>query len=346
MQDTTVRPSRTAKLLGVTFDLEIRLEEHVQHVVKKATAVNIATGGLRHLRPKQMRELYQACVTPIVDYASTVWHNPRKDNMQMRALGTIQRTVLIRILSAFKTVATQAMEVEAYVLPTHMRLKKRALNVLTSLCALPPKHPIHSVITRASQRARNVKSCRRFLSPKQSSSWTWSRWSPSRWLIHRRWPHGTGQFSRRYEYRIIRRQLWQRPQLLAAPGMVVYTDGSAGVRGLGAAAVLLGSNQTIFKSRQTSVGPASQWSIHSAELIGIYNAIRLLVRHLTNIQDLGPHQHTATILSDSKSALIPWHGDRPLFAKENSLVLTATWSRPSTVTTALSQVLIAMTMMS
>jgi len=75
MQGRTIRPSATAKLLGVIFDRELRWKEHVQQAVKRATKVNIAMGGLRHLRPGQMRQLYQACVAPVVDYASTVWHN-------------------------------------------------------------------------------------------------------------------------------------------------------------------------------------------------------------------------------------------------------------------------------
>jgi hypothetical protein len=47
------------------IEQEMRWKEHVQQAVKRATQVNIALGGLRHLRPEQMRQLYQACVTPI-----------------------------------------------------------------------------------------------------------------------------------------------------------------------------------------------------------------------------------------------------------------------------------------
>jgi hypothetical protein len=72
MDGNTINPSTTAKLLGVIFDHELRWKEHVQQAVKRATKVNIALGGLRQLRPEQMRQLYEACVTPVVDYASTV----------------------------------------------------------------------------------------------------------------------------------------------------------------------------------------------------------------------------------------------------------------------------------
>jgi hypothetical protein len=97
-----------------------------------------------------------------MDYASTVWHNPLKDKTHLRMLGTVQRAALTRILSAFKTVATQTMEVEAHVLPTRLRLKKRAQNVITSLYTLPDSHPIHNVLMRAKRRSQNVGSSARF----------------------------------------------------------------------------------------------------------------------------------------------------------------------------------------
>ena len=79
MQGTIIHPSATAKLLGVVFDRELRWKEHFQRAIKRATKVNLATGGLRQLRRAQMRQQYQACVTPVLDYASTVGHNPLKD---------------------------------------------------------------------------------------------------------------------------------------------------------------------------------------------------------------------------------------------------------------------------
>jgi hypothetical protein len=102
MNGKTVEPSPTAKLLGVIFNQELRWKEHVQQAIKRATKVSIALGGLRHLRPEQMHQLYRACVTPVVDYASTVWHDPLRDKTHLRHLNSVQRISLIRILSAFK----------------------------------------------------------------------------------------------------------------------------------------------------------------------------------------------------------------------------------------------------
>jgi hypothetical protein len=104
-----------------------------------------------------MRQLYQACVTLIVDYASMVWHNPLKNKTHLRTLGTVQRTALIRILSAFKTVSTAALEVESFMLPTHLRLKQRSQLVAARLSTLPKDHPGHEVMERAKIRSNHVK---------------------------------------------------------------------------------------------------------------------------------------------------------------------------------------------
>lgn len=102
-----IHAGRTAKLLGVVFDEELRWKDHVQRAVKAATTTALGMGGLRHLRPAQMTQIYQACVLPKLDYASTVWHNPNMDKGHLRILDTVQRVALLRIISAFKYVATR-----------------------------------------------------------------------------------------------------------------------------------------------------------------------------------------------------------------------------------------------
>lgn len=128
-----IKPSLTAKLLGVVFDQGLRWKEHVQQAIKRATKTTIALSGLRHLRPEQLQQLYQACVTPAVDYASTIWHDPLRDKTHLRHLSTVQRTALIRNLSAFRTVATPTLEAEAHILPTHLRLRYRAQRTIARL---------------------------------------------------------------------------------------------------------------------------------------------------------------------------------------------------------------------
>ena len=70
----------------------------------------------------------------------------------LRVLSTVQRAALLRIISAFRTVATQALEVECHVLPTHLRLKRRGQDVLARLFTLPKEHPLAQVVNRVKSR--------------------------------------------------------------------------------------------------------------------------------------------------------------------------------------------------
>ena len=83
---------------------------------------------------------------------SETWYNSLKDKTHLRVLSTVQRTALIKILSTFRTVVTQSLEVEAHISPTRHRLKQRAQDVITNLCALPDDHPIHKVMERTKRR--------------------------------------------------------------------------------------------------------------------------------------------------------------------------------------------------
>ena len=64
MQGQVIKASTAAKLLGVIFNQELRWKDHVQKAIQRATKTCIAIGGLRHLRPTQIRQLYRACVNP------------------------------------------------------------------------------------------------------------------------------------------------------------------------------------------------------------------------------------------------------------------------------------------
>jgi hypothetical protein len=99
-------------------------------------------GGLSHLQPTQKRQLYQVCVILRLNYTWMIWHNPDKDRGLLRVIGSLQRVVLLKILSAFETVATQTLEVEVYVTPTCFRPKQGVQNVITKLCILAEGNPV------------------------------------------------------------------------------------------------------------------------------------------------------------------------------------------------------------
>jgi ribonuclease HI len=305
MNGKTIKTASTTKLLGVIFGQELRWKEDVQQAIKRATKVTIALGGLRHLRPEQMRQLYQACVTPVVDYASTVWHDPLRDKTHLRHLDTVQRTSLIRILSAFRTVATKTLEVEAHVLPIHLRLRHRAQSTISRLHALPRDHPIWSALSRGQKRRNNVGSSARFPLAEALKTMNLNRLDELETINPRPLPPWQVEPFMEIEIEPDRETARARAETIrSTSNIIVYSDASGRQGHLGAAAVSLDDNLEIVEPRQTQVGPMDRWSVHAAELIGIFHALssvlKIAHRH-PRTTDSG--SATAAILCDSRSAL-------------------------------------------
>jgi ribonuclease HI len=90
----------------------------------------------------------------------------------------------------------------------------------------------------------------------------------------------------------------------SASDIVVYSDASGREGHLGAAVVALDNDLQVVESKQVQVGPMDRWSIHTAELIGIFYAISMVFKVASQLSNHFKHiPKTATILCDSKSAL-------------------------------------------
>ena len=305
MNGNTITPSIIAKLLGVIYDHELRWKEHVQQAVTRATKVNIALGGLRQLRPEQMRQLYQACVTPVVDYASTVWHNPLQDKTHLRQLRTVQRTALIRVLSAFQTVATSTLDFEGHVLPTHLRLRHRAQSTITRLHALPRKHPIWDALLRAQRRRNNVGTSARFPLAEALKTLSLEKLHELEMTDPTPLPPWRTKAFSTIEVEPDREIAMERAEAArSSSDIVVYPNASGRQGRLGAAAAVLDDSLETIEKLQVQVRPMDRWSVHAAELIGILYAINIINKvALQRRRSTGVRVRSTTILSDSMSAL-------------------------------------------
>jgi hypothetical protein len=67
-----------------------------------------------------------------------------------------QRTAMKAILGTFRTTATSALQIETSLLPTHLRLRYRALQSWTRMQTAPETHPINAAIKRAMSSQSNV----------------------------------------------------------------------------------------------------------------------------------------------------------------------------------------------
>ncbi|KAK9847031.1 Endonuclease/exonuclease/phosphatase [Penicillium brevicompactum] len=301
---TAVSPSPVAKLLGVNFDQKMRWKEHVQQAIKRATKVIVALGGLRDLRPEQMRQLYQSCITPVVDYASTVWHDPLRDKTHLRHLNTVQRTSLVRILSAFRTVATATLEVEAHIFPTHLRLRYRAQRTIANLHTLPREHPIWETLSRAQKRKNNIGSYARFPLAEALKSMNLERLNELETIDPQPLPPWRLDPFVKIEVGSDRETAIEKAEAIRSTSdIVAYSDASGRDSHLGAAVVAFNDNMEIVESQQIQVGPMDRWSVHVAELIGIFHAVNTVFKMAHQRLRTEDRQTTATILCDSRSAL-------------------------------------------
>lgn len=85
--------------------------------------------------------------------------------------------------------------------------------------------------------------------------------------------------------------------------IVVYSDASGRDGHLGAAAITLNNNMDVVESQQVQVWPMDRWSVHVAELIGIFHAISIVFKIAHQRAGAEDQETTATILCDSMSAL-------------------------------------------
>lgn len=159
-QGVSITSERVVKILGVMFDNELRMKQHISHVGSKATTQCLAIKRLKGLTPKVMRQLYISTVTSITDYAASTWYRSKlKATSGIRkTLDAIQRLGAQAITGDFKTVSLSILEVEAHITPTDFRLQKHNSNHWANMHTLPDNHPFWIVRKRLEQQGRKYPS--------------------------------------------------------------------------------------------------------------------------------------------------------------------------------------------
>jgi hypothetical protein len=139
----TIAPKRSAKILGVTMDSGLSMNEHVSKAIEKATGKCMALRKIRSVRPAQMRQMYMAAVVPTTDYAASTWYAPSHIGVKRHvvALERVQRLAARSVLRAYRSVAMLVLQSEAKLQSVSERLHERVSNHTTKLCSLAPDHP-------------------------------------------------------------------------------------------------------------------------------------------------------------------------------------------------------------
>jgi len=139
-----IHPSQHIRWLGVWLDRKLLFNYHVQQKTTAATrALNMISRLCNSewgLSAAAMRQLYYTCITPIADYVAEIWW---KGQIGLaNKLEKLQSEANRRILGAFRTSPTAALEIEASTLPVPLRLDRLCKRYAYRVLQMSPDHPV------------------------------------------------------------------------------------------------------------------------------------------------------------------------------------------------------------
>jgi ribonuclease HI len=151
-----IMPSQSVKVLGVTLDARLSMDEHISRVTTKGIKACLSLQAIKGVRPKQMRQLFRSCVLPIIDYAASTWFGPGQRGVirLCNALEKVQRIGARAILRAWKAVALPILEAEANIEATKARLTRKVTAHAAKLLALPIDNPVRKALVHARRTQR------------------------------------------------------------------------------------------------------------------------------------------------------------------------------------------------
>lgn len=125
-----IRPCRTLKYLGVWLDSELRYGEHITQAVTKAerlvTALTRITPNISGLGSQKRTILYGVVQSTLL-YGAPVWRRAMDIKKYREQYKQLQRRMLLRVASAYKTTSAEALCTITGVLPIDLAVKERAL---------------------------------------------------------------------------------------------------------------------------------------------------------------------------------------------------------------------------
>ena len=115
-----MRPQEETKILGVIMDSRLRFKSHVKKILTKGLKVVLALKRMRTLTLAAARQLFNATVAPVIDYASSVWLHTLGPTTT-KTIRQIQKLGGQAVISAFSLVVGVVSEAEAYISPVKAR---------------------------------------------------------------------------------------------------------------------------------------------------------------------------------------------------------------------------------
>jgi len=298
-----ITPSASAKYLGVIFDQNLNWKAQQAYAVGKGTAwtsqIKRLTRTTWGLTPGGARKLYISVAIPRILYAIDVWCPlPCSTAVRLRGaakivkqLTTVQTVGALAVTGGLRTLASDALNAEAFLLPMPHLIDKWRHRATVRLAMLPPEHALFKAVNR--KLAGVVKRHRSPINTLLATYGCDSRKIEKLPAISRD-PTLRGMLP--FEISIAdSREDSIRETEHAEEEIQIFTDGSALNGKVGVAAILLrtGNSPQVL---HIHLGPESEHTVHEAELAGM-----LLGMHLISTEKQG--NTTFAIGVDNQAAI-------------------------------------------
>ena len=306
-----IQPAPSTKYLGVMLD------QHLNWKVQHAYAIEKGTKWAAQIRriarptwgitPKYARRLYISVALPRIMYGADLWCHPMQGERSgqkfkgslrvLKHLATLQRAGSIAITGSLRTSPTETLNATSFLLPIPQLVDKTCFRALTRLATLPPGHPLHPLIKRnAACRTKRHRAPIHVLLSLYNLDTSAVEKIPST----ARNPEQTGRLP--FIISIPENRSGAIAEAASATEEIqIYSDGSAIDGKVGAAAILMKSG-TITKTLHYHLGPASEHTVHEAELVGL-----ILGLHLIRTERIGSKRMAIGI--DNQAVIRVFHSD-------------------------------------
>ena len=123
IQNQTITTKNCIKYLGILIDNRLKFSEHIKYSTRKAeVCASKITKLLPNIGgPSSTKRL----VLRVLLYGSPIWSNALNIKFYRNMMESVQRKIMIRVASAYKTVSLRAIEVISGIIPFKLLVEER-----------------------------------------------------------------------------------------------------------------------------------------------------------------------------------------------------------------------------
>jgi hypothetical protein len=139
-------PQESVRLLGIELDRGLTFHQHIAGVEKKMKLAALLAwklgGESNGVRGAAARQIYLACVRPMVEYGIEIWYS-KTTQLQRKLMQVTQNRAIRQALGAVKTTPIEVMQKEIGIAPMDIRAEQLLLyRILRLFGNLNPNNPL------------------------------------------------------------------------------------------------------------------------------------------------------------------------------------------------------------